>query len=51
VIMFWILTLFVGRSAFAFAYIHLQSDVPWSLGYVPYRPDSLTAVSGSAGSP
>jgi hypothetical protein len=34
VIIFWILTLFVGSSAFAFAYIYLQYDILWSLGYV-----------------
>jgi len=33
VIIFWILTLFVGSSAFAFAYIYLQYDIPWSIGY------------------
>jgi hypothetical protein len=33
VIIFWILTLFVGSSAFAFAYIYLQFDILWSLGY------------------
>jgi ATP-dependent Zn protease len=33
VIIFWILTLFVGSSAFAFAYIYLQYDILWSLGY------------------
>ena len=32
-IIFWILTLFVGSSAFAFAYIYLQYDIPWSIGY------------------
>ncbi|MDQ6879233.1 MAG: AAA family ATPase [Candidatus Dormibacteraeota bacterium] len=32
-IIFWILTLFVGSSAFAFAYIYLQYDILWSLGY------------------
>ena len=30
-IIFWILTLFVGSSAFAFSYIYLQYDVPSSL--------------------
>jgi hypothetical protein len=45
VIIFWILTFFVGSSAFAFAYIYLQYDVPWSLAD---PRDSLTAVSGSA---
>jgi ATP-dependent Zn protease len=33
VIIFWILTLFVGSSAFAFAYIYLQYDIPWSIGF------------------
>ena len=32
-IIFWIFTLFVGSSAFAFAYIFLQVGVAWSLGY------------------
>ena len=32
-IIFWIFTLFVGSSAFAFAYIFLQVGVGWSLGY------------------
>ena len=30
-IIFWILTLFVGSSAFAFSYIYLQYDVPSSI--------------------
>jgi ATP-dependent Zn protease len=33
VIIFWILTLFVGSSAFAFSYIYLQYDVLSSLGF------------------
>jgi ATP-dependent Zn protease len=33
VIIFWILTLFVGSSSFAFAYIYLQYDIWWSLGF------------------
>jgi len=33
VIIFWIFTVFVGSSAFAFAYIFLQVGVGWSLGY------------------
>jgi cell division protease FtsH len=33
VIIFWIFTLFVGSSAFAFAYIFLQLGLPWSIGY------------------
>ena len=32
-IIFWILTLFVGSSAFAFAYIYLQYDILSSLGF------------------
>lgn len=32
-IIFWILTLFVGSSAFAFSYIYLQYDVLSSLGF------------------
>jgi hypothetical protein len=39
VIIFWILTLFVGSSAFALAYIYLH--------YVPDRPVGLVAVTGS----
>jgi cell division protease FtsH len=33
VIIFWILTLFVGSSAFAFSYIYLQYDILSSLGF------------------
>jgi cell division protease FtsH len=33
VIIFWIFTLFVGSSAFAFAYIFLQLGLGWSIGY------------------
>jgi cell division protease FtsH len=33
VIIFWILTLFVGSSAFVFAYIYLQYDIPSSIGF------------------
>jgi cell division protease FtsH len=33
VIIFWIFTVLVGSSAFAFAYIFLQVGVGWSLGY------------------
>jgi len=33
VIIFWIFTFFVGSSAFAFAYIYLQYDIWWSLGF------------------
>jgi len=33
VIIFWIFTLFVGSSAFSFAYIFLQLGLPWSIGY------------------
>src|SRR5258706_1802424 len=33
VIIFWIFTVFVGSSAFSFAYIFLQVGVGWSLGY------------------
>jgi ATP-dependent Zn protease len=33
VIIFWIFTLFVGSSAFAFAYIYLQLGVPLSIAY------------------
>jgi cell division protease FtsH len=33
VIIFWILTLFVGSSAFAFSYIYLQYDIVSSLGF------------------
>jgi ATP-dependent Zn protease len=33
VIIFWIFTLFVGTSAFSFAYIYLQLGVGWSLFY------------------
>jgi ATP-dependent Zn protease len=33
VIIFWIFTLFVGSSAFAFAYIYLQYDIWWSIGF------------------
>jgi len=33
VIIFWIFTLFVGSSAFAFAYIFLQLGVGWSIVY------------------
>jgi ATP-dependent Zn protease len=33
VIIFWIFTLFVGSSSFAFAYIYLQYDIWWSLGF------------------
>ncbi|MEA2628156.1 MAG: cell division protease FtsH [Chloroflexota bacterium] len=32
-IIFWILTLFVGSSAFAFSYIYLQYDILSSLGF------------------
>ena len=32
-IIFWIFTLFVGSSAFAFAYIFLQLGLPWSIAY------------------
>ena len=32
-IIFWIFTFFVGSSAFAFAYIYLQYDIWWSLGF------------------
>ena len=32
-IIFWIFTLFVGSSAFAFAYIYLQYDIWWSIGF------------------
>ncbi|HEX3507158.1 MAG TPA: AAA family ATPase [Candidatus Dormibacteraeota bacterium] len=32
-IIFWILTLFIGSSAFAFSYIYLQYDVLSSLGF------------------
>ena len=32
-IIFWIFTLFVGSSAFAFAYIFLQLGLGWSVGY------------------
>ncbi|TAN31403.1 AAA family ATPase [bacterium] len=32
-IIFWIFTLFVGSSAFAFAYIYLQLGIAWSIGY------------------
>ena len=32
-IIFWIFTLFVGSSAFAFAYIFLQLGLAWSVGY------------------
>ena len=32
-IIFWILTLFVGASAFAFAEIYLQYGVGWSVGF------------------
>jgi cytochrome b561 len=33
VIIFWIFTFFVGSSAFAFAYIYLQYDIWWSVGF------------------
>jgi cell division protease FtsH len=33
VIIFWIFTLFVGSSAFSFAYIFLQLGLGWSIGY------------------
>jgi ATP-dependent Zn protease len=33
VIIFWIFTLFVGSSAFAFAYIFLQLGIGWSIAY------------------
>jgi cell division protease FtsH len=33
VIIFWIFTLFVGSSAFAFAYIFMQLGLGWSVGY------------------
>jgi len=33
VIIFWIFTLFVGSSAFAFALIYLQLGIGWSLAY------------------
>lgn len=32
-IIFWIFTLFVGSSAFAFALIYLQLGLAWSLAY------------------
>ena len=32
-IIFWIFTLFVGSSAFAFAYIYMQLGIGWSIGY------------------
>ena len=32
-IIFWIFTLFVGSSAFAFAYIYMQLGIGWSLAY------------------
>jgi len=33
VIIFWIFTLFVGSSAFAFAYIYMQLGIGWSIAY------------------
>jgi len=33
VIIFWIFTLFVGASPFAFALIALQLGIGWSLAY------------------
>ena len=32
-IIFWIFTLFVGASAFSFAYIFMQLDIGWSIAY------------------
>ena len=32
-IIFWIFTLFVGSSAFAFAYIYMQLGIGWSIAY------------------
>jgi len=56
VIIFWIFTIFVGASAFAFADIYLQLGIGWSLVYAVvamllFGWQVFRADAGAAGRP